>query len=102
MSFKKVIGLEHNFNGHQKFKLITCLTTKKGFMGLTTTTIKKRILYVFDPEVDKKGEAKMYFIDNNKEIEKQLTRTEYNEVAELTTQFQTIQEANRVKEVVTH
>jgi hypothetical protein len=100
MNIKRVTDLEHNFNGHAKFKLITYLVEKKGFMGLSTTNIKKRILYTFDPEKDKKGEAKMYFLNNNREVEKQLTNTEYNYVADLVVQFQTVLEANNPKEEV--
>lgn len=101
MNIKKVVDLEHSFNGHNKFKLITCLSDKKGFMGLNSSVIKKRILYVFDPDKDKKGEAKMYFVNDDKEIETQLTNTEYNEVANLVAQFQTAEEANKTKEKVT-
>lgn len=100
MNIKRIVDLEHNFNGHNKFKLITYLTPKKGFMSLSTSYIKKRILYVFDPKVDKKGDAKMYFVDDDKEIENQLTNTEYNVVANLVTQFETTKEANKSKEKV--
>ena len=98
MNITKVIGLEHSFNGHDKFKLITCLIKKTGFMGLNTSYIKERILYVFDVKKDKKGEAKMYTVNDDREIEKQLTSIEYNQVADLTVQFQTAEEANKVKE----
>ena len=99
MNIKKVIGLEHDFNGHSKFKLITYLAEKKGFMGLTTTSIKKRILYVFDPETNKKGDAKMFTVNNDKEVEQELTNTEYNIVAKFVQQYTTAQEANKTKEV---
>jgi hypothetical protein len=98
MDIKRIISFEHNFNGHEKFKLITYLTPKKGFMGLNPSQVKKRILYVFDPKTGKKGDAEMYFIDDNREIEKKLTNTEYNEVANLVMQFQTTEEANKSKE----
>ena len=101
MNIKKIVDLKHTFNGHEKFKLITYLTTKRGFMGLNSSQIKKRILYVFDPEKDKKGDAKMYFVNDDKEIEEQLTNIEYNEVANLVTQYQTTKEANKSKEKVT-
>jgi hypothetical protein len=98
MNIKRIISFEHNFNGHEKFKLITYLTSKKGFMGLSTSDIKKRILYVFDSKNDKKGDAKMYFLNDEREVDKQLTNTEYNEVADFVVQFQTFQEANKSKE----
>ena len=107
MNIKRVTDLEHNFNGHAKFKLITYLVEKKGFMGLSTTNIKKILLEgtrdgqsTGDPEKDKKGEAKMYFLNNNREVEKQLTNTEYNFVADLVVHFQTVLEANYPNEEV--
>lgn len=88
MNIKKIVGFEHNFNGHSKFKLITYLTSQPIYLGLSSKVVKKRILYVFDPEKDKKGDAKMYFINNDREVEEQLTNNEYNEVADLVIAFQ--------------
>lgn len=98
MKINRIVGMEHNFNGHAKFKLITYTTIEKGFMGLTSKEIKKRILYVFDSTVKPKPNAEMYFVNDEKEVEKKLTASEYNTVADLTIEFQKTEEVNTVKE----
>ena len=100
MKIKKVVGLEHSFNGHDKYKLITYLTpVKTGFMSLTTSLVKKRILYTYDPDKEKKtGNPAMFFLNNDKEVERELKTNEYEQVAILISQYSKTLEVNKAKE----